>query len=264
MSSRSAQVEPDSSGAATMTRHRAVLLGLVIAAALALVVPLGLGVMSGWSQPLALFAACALVAAAVTALPPSSRKRLAPLVGAFVAAAGVLPLFVRPAEDKDTPTQPRADVQYLAELVVDGPFTEELPDPLTVEGLAPVNIGDASAARKLSAAELEVASGPGDLGVLDGFFAHIEVYTSPEDAADRAAASMDLLTELHETGIERQTPQSFCVYGDGFWTCAGQRGYVYAEVTVSPSANAFLPYATDSVDALLRYGDRMTRLATNT
>jgi hypothetical protein len=196
MSSRSAQVEPDSSGAATMTRHRAVLLGLVIAAALALVVPLGLGVMSGWSQPLALFAACALVAAAVTALPPSSRKRLAPLVGAFVAAAGVLPLFVRPAEDRDTPTEPRADVQYLAELVVDGPFTEELPDPLTVEGLAPVNIGDASAARKLSAAELEVALGPGDLGVLDGFFAHIEVYTSPEDAADRAAASMDLLTEL--------------------------------------------------------------------
>jgi hypothetical protein len=34
-------------------------------------------------------------------------------------------------------------------------------------------------------------------------------------------------------------------------------------VTVSPAANAFLPYATDSVDALLRHGDRITRLATN-
>jgi hypothetical protein len=89
-----------------------------------------------------------------------------------------------------------------------------------------------------------VASGPGQLGNLDSFFAHVdtEVYPSPDDAAERAAASMDLLTELHQTGLERQSPQSFCVYSDvqNFWTCAGQRGFVYAEVTVSPGANAYL------------------------
>jgi hypothetical protein len=248
-----------------MTRQRAMLIGLAVAAALAVVVPLGLGTMPAWSQIPALFGACALIAVVAFAFPMSLRKRFAPLVATFVSAVGLLSLFIRPAEDDVVSASRSTDAQYLAELVVREPFTEELPDPLIAEGFDSVEIADSSAALKLSAAELEVASGPGELGNLDSFFAHVEVYPSPEDAADRAAASMDRLTELHETGIERQSPQSFCVYSDdqNFWTCAGQRGYFYAEVTVSPAANAFLPYATDSVDALLRHGDRITRLATN-
>jgi hypothetical protein len=121
-----------------MTRQRAVLIGLAVAAALALVIALGLGTMKGWLQIPALFTACALIAVVAVAFPVSLRKRFAPLVATFVSAAGLLSLFVRPAEDEVVAAGRRTDAQYLAELVVEGPLTEELPDPLIAEGLAPV------------------------------------------------------------------------------------------------------------------------------
>jgi hypothetical protein len=244
-----------------ITRGRVLLVALAITAALALVIPLGLGALPQTLQIPALFLACALIAVVAMIMPASLRTKVAPLVAAFVASAGVLPLFVRAPEEANEQSSPKADPQYLAELVERGPFTENLPEPLVAEGLRPVRIGDVSAASKLGSAELVV--GP-DLGELDGFFGHIEVYPSEEEAANRATAYMDELVERYPPGTG--TPESFCVWDDlgSFWTCAGSRGYVYAEVTVSPGANAFRPYATDSVDALLRYGDRMTRLATNT
>jgi hypothetical protein len=90
----------------------------------------------------------------------------------------------------------------------------------------------------------------------------MEVYPTEGDARTRGGDSMKALTARYETGIDRGTPEGFCVDGGMFWTCAGVRGFLYAEVTVSPNPNAYLPFTTETVGALLRYGDRMTKLAT--
>jgi hypothetical protein len=143
-----------------------------------------------------------------------------------------------------------------------GPFTESLPEPLTAAGLATVRIGGPSSARKLAAVQLKVdtqCSGDPALNL----FSEIEVYPTEADARTRGNARMSFLTRNYETGSERATLESFCVYSDAFWACGGVRGFVYAEVTVSPNPNAYLPFATETLAALLRYGDRMTQLATS-
>jgi hypothetical protein len=45
------------------------------------------------------------------------------------------------------------------------------------------------------------------------------------------------------------------------WTCGGVSDFFYAETTISPSPNAYRPIATETVAALLRYGDKMARQA---
>ncbi len=243
-----------------MTRGQAVLVVLLTLCALALALTLGIGVVPRRWQLVGLFTTCLLVAAVAVLLPASLRVKMSPLVVAFVAAAGVVPVFVRPSGDE--PAATRTNTQYLADLVQKGPFTEPLTPPLMSEGLGPVRIADSSAAKKLSAVQLKVRADPKDATEVN-VFAHMEVYPTESDAQARARDSMNALTRRYETGIDRGTPESFCVYGDAFWTCAGVRKFVYAEVTVSPNPNAYLPFATETVAALLRYGDRMTLLATS-
>lgn len=185
--------------------------------------------------------------------------------GAFVATIGVLSIFLQPSSNEAT-RSPRTNPYYLAELLRRGPFTEQLGAPLIPDGLAAVRIADASSAKKLTAVQLKIRvdhNGPNDPWSELQIFAHIESYATEQDARERGEASKDFLTRRYETGIERANAESFCIHGDAFWTCAGVRGFVYAEVTLSPNPNANLPIATDTLSALLRYGDRMTQLATS-
>jgi hypothetical protein len=243
-----------------MTRGRAVLLASLTLGALALALGLGVGAVPGRWQLAGLFATCLLVAFVAVLLPTSLRTKLGPLVVAFVTAAGVVPVFIRPANDE--PAKARTNTQYLADLVEKGPITEPLAPPLVSEGLAPARIADPSAAKKLSAVQLKVRADPKEIPELN-VFAQLEVYPTEGDASARGRARMDDLRHRFETGTDRGTPESTCVYGDAFWICAGVRRFVYAEVTLSPNPNAYLPFATETVAALLRYGDRMTQLATS-
>jgi hypothetical protein len=155
--------------------------------------------------------------------------------------------------------------QYLADLVRKGPFTESLPSPLVPGDLEDVNIADPSATGKLDAVQLAVtldpvaADSPPELQT----FAHMEVYPTRDDASRRGASSLEDLRKRYG-GDVNGTAQSFCIDGGSagdFWTCAGVRDFVYAEVTISPAPNANLPIATGTVGAMLRYAERQTRLA---
>jgi hypothetical protein len=166
------------------------------------------------------------------------------------------------------------NTNYLAALVGKEQFTEQLPRPLVSSGFAEVLIGDASAARRLSAVQIKLAPNRAGVqkskgGVFFGddmqIFAHVEIYPTKQDASERSNASKDLLVKRYGTGLETMSADSFCVSGvsgSAFWTCAGYRGFAYAEVTLSPGANAYLGVATSVVGALLRYTDKMTALAT--
>lgn len=66
-----------------------------------LTVILGAGLVSGAVRAACLFATCVSIALLVVLVPPRLRTKVAPFVAAFVAAAGVLPVFL--ADDDDGP-----------------------------------------------------------------------------------------------------------------------------------------------------------------
>ena len=250
-----------------MTSDRKTLIAVVAGAAVLLTIALATRVVpAGWRVAV-LVVVCLLIAVVATLLPEHVRRNLRTPVAAFVAAMGVLAIFVQTSPEQQAAGE-QTNTRYLAELIRRGPFTETLPDPLVAGALDEVRIAEPSAARNLSATKVEIEIDPAratDAGARElQTFAHLEVYPTRAEAAGRGGASLEELKRRYDGGV-RGGPESFCVYGGGagdFWTCASVRGFVYAEATVSPAPNATLPYATGIIGALLRYADRQTDLAT--
>jgi hypothetical protein len=95
-------------------------------------------------------------------------------------------------------------------------------------------------------------------------FAHIEVYQSQEEALERYEASKAALISRFSEQDAAESTGAFCIAGQSsFWTCISSSGYAYAEVTVTPNANATLGITTGTLSALLRYTDKLTELATS-
>jgi hypothetical protein len=182
------------------------------------------------------------------------------LTAVIIAAA----IIVSTRSDGPTPngeTQPNP-VAYAA-LLEQGPFTEDLPDGLKANGLAEVNVADASAARSLSTMQLNVSTK--DAPGIDDVFAHFEVYPTPEDAVDRAEARIALLRRIVGPEKIQGNASAYCSYqtigGPTSWECGGTRGLVYAEATVTPNPNATQWLARDTTTALLNYADEKARVA---
>jgi hypothetical protein len=237
---------------------------LCAVAAAVLVVLLFIGIADRVWRLAALFGAAAAVAGVVVLLPASLRARARLLAAAFLAAAGVLPLVV--TADNGTPAPPPSsskpvNVDYLANLIEKGPFTEPLPAPLVAGSLQPRQVSGPGAATKVAAVQLEI-SVPGDTSMGGGAF--IETYRSPDEAAARVAARLQELRTVQAPlwADEGDATKGYCVSGQGeFWTCGGHHGHVVVEVTVFPPSNANHALATETVTAVLRYADRMTVLA---
>lgn len=166
------------------------------------------------------------------------------------------------------------NTNYLSMLVGKEPFLEQLPKPLVFAGFAHIQISDNSAVRCLTAVQIKLSLDPivaRELDPENNFsclqtFAHIEVYKSKKDALERGNASKELLVDRYPNGVGIKPPTNgtFCINGDpDFWTCAGSRGFTYAEVTLSPGCNANLGIATGTLSAMLKYTDKITILATN-
>lgn len=215
------------------------------------------------SRPLrltVLLVASTAIAVVVVLLPTTWRTRSALLVTAFLAAAGFLPILTNDSQEPINGQEPtkKVNAQYLADLIRKGPFTESLPTGLVAGEIVDVRISDASAARRLDAVQLMITATLEDVGA-NGY---IETYGSPEEALSRANARLDeLKTQYEGFGGSQGTAESFCVVGNGEWICGGYRGFVYAEASAYPYSNAFLPLASGTVSAELRYTDRMTTLA---
>lgn len=224
-----------------------------------------LGASTRWSQLLFLLLACLSMAAVVVLLPSMLRAKAGAFMAAFVGAAGVLPVFVLSPE----PQEPKPNSRFTAELIRRGPFQEALPGYLKAKGLADVGIPDAGASQALDAVQLVIEANPAQDPFLRGggpgtqVFAHMETYESGEAASRRAKESLRLSAERYSAGLERVAPDSFCLSGGTFWLCAGYRGLVYAEVTLSPAPNANLPMARGTLSSMLRYADDRARLATD-
>ena len=183
------------------------------------------------------------------------------VVGAAVGVAGLLLSGGGSSGSKPDNGLPNA-VAYAA-LLREGPFTEDLPDGLKADGLAEVNIAEASAAGSLATQQLQVSSN--DAPGVTGVFAHFEVYPTPEDALARAKARIALLKRIVGSEKVQGGPSSYCSYetirGPTSWECGATRGLVYAEATVTPNPNATQYLATDTVSALLKYADEKARVA---
>jgi hypothetical protein len=197
--------------------------------------------------------------------PDRGRTRFRTTAGsfaaAFVAAAGVLPAFLSSGDSAPAPPPPRqaqVHADYLAELVRRGPFTQQLPPPLRVERLRDVRISDPSASARLDAVWVDI-----DTSAEEGLsvFALIEVYPSPSAAAKRQAARIALHRRLYpEARVYDNCFDELGGHGGG-WTCVAARRHAYAEAAVSPSDTAHMGLATGTLTALLRYTDRLTKVA---
>jgi hypothetical protein len=170
-----------------------------------------------------------------------------------------------PDAKQETAATDSVNPQYLADLVRKGPFAESLPAPLLPGDLEDVKIADPGATGKLDAVQLAVTLDPVAANSFPDLqtFAHMEVYPTRDDASQRGTTSLEDLRRRYGGDVDG-TAQSFCIDGGSagdFWTCAGVRDFVYAEVTISPAPNATLPIATGTVGAMLRYAERQTRLA---
>lgn len=196
--------------------------------------------------------------------PPWTRSEVLSLAGIAVGAAvGVAGLILSgggsPGAESAKPPNPVA----LAALLRQGPFSESLPDGIMADGLTDVNIGDPSAAGRTDAVQLEVdtSNSPG----VTGFFSHFEVYPTPDAATRRADARIGLLKRILGAEKVQGNAASYCsdgtIGGGASWECGGASGLVYAEATVSPNGNAFLPLATGTVSAVLGYADEKARVA---
>jgi hypothetical protein len=240
-----------------------VILAALAIALISLLVLLATDLVSGAARVICLFGACLVVAVTVVVIPNRLRKTTGSFAAAFVAAAGVFPVFLS-GDDPATPAPrtpaPQAQVHpaYLAELVRRGPFTEPLPPPLRVSRLRDVRINDPSASARLDAVWVDIdASAEEGLSV----FAMIEVYPSPAAAAERKKARIDTFKKIYPG--DPVYDNCFDEYGahGGGWTCIATRGHAYAEAAVSPSANASMGFATGTLTALLRYTDRLAKVA---
>lgn len=252
----------DPQGAGGNTRHHARVGALAALAVclVALLAALAGDLVSGAVKVLCLFAACAVVALIVVILPTRFRTTAGSFAAAFVAAAGVLPVFLSSEDPAPSPSPNRAQVHadYLAELVRRGPFTEQLPPPLRVDRLRDVRISDPSASARLDAVWVDV-----DTSAEEGLsvFALIEVYPSPSAAAKRKGARIALHRRLYpDSRVYDNCFDELGGHGGG-WTCVAVRGHAFAEVAVSPSDTAHMGLATGTLTALLRYTDRLTKVA---
>ena len=194
----------------------------------------------------------------------AAKWRIATVAAAVIGV--VVPLVIaggdstkeRPAQSQQDPSAVRVHPQYLAELVRHGPFTESLPEPLRVRGIKNVEIGDPSAAARLDAIQVDVdtRAEPGRYA-----FALVEIYPTPAAAVKRKADRI----ALFKCNYGAKNVYGGCVddYGahGGGWTCADARGFAYAEAAISPSDNAHTPLATGTLAALLRYTDRLAKVA---
>jgi hypothetical protein len=211
----------------------------------------------------ALVGAAAAVAGLVVLLPASLRARGRLLVAAFLAAIGVLPLVVR-ADDTPAapPTAKAVNADYLARLIREGPFSEKLPDPLVAEPqLVVVTISGRGAAGIVSGVQVKI-NGPTDGSAGGGAF--LETYRSVQEAKDRVTARiLELRDQMKPLWANEGDPEKgYCIAGAAdYWSCGAYRGDVVVEVNIFPSNNANHAVATGTVQAVLRYVDRMTVLA---
>jgi hypothetical protein len=193
---------------------------------------------------------------------PWTRSEILSLLGIVIGASLGLAGFLLPGNSRSEP-EPESEISpvALAALVRQGPFSQSLPEGLEPKGLADVSIGESSAAGRIEALELRAAHSD-DVG----FFAHLEIYPTPEAAVRRASARIETIERIYEgEDILNGGPESYCAYktirAPLSWECGGTAGLVFAEATVSPSANAYQPLATGTVAAILRYTSEKAQLA---
>lgn len=191
---------------------------------------------------------------------PWTRSETLSLLGVVVGVAVGIAGFVLPGASSDPEAAGAASPVAFAALVRQGPFSEVLPKGFEAKGLVDVNIGDASAAGRIDALELE-ADHPEDIG----FFAHLEVYPTPAAAIRRAEARIKTIERIYEGNVVDGGPEAYCAYktvrAPIAWECGGTSGLVYAEATVAPNANAYQHLATGTVSAMLGYADEKARVA---
>ncbi|MBT8225968.1 MAG: hypothetical protein HKP61_01285 [Dactylosporangium sp.] len=174
-------------------------------------------------------------------------------------------------EPSNSPAPRRVNLQYLADLVRKGPFTENPPSPLTRASLKfrDVSVSDESAIPKIAAVGLEVSAGSISADEQLAQLTIIEIYPSADLAKTRAEARLSqLLADFPEGGKESNVASSFCFLTDmapdenGPWICGGYNEYAFIESTVSPAPNAYLHIATEMLTAAFRYVDRLAKQAT--
>ncbi|MEO3809275.1 hypothetical protein ABGB17_09780 [Sphaerisporangium sp. B11E5] len=230
---------------------------LVAVFSLVMVVLLVIGAGSPLWRVVMLLAAGAGVAVVVVRIPASWRARSGLLVTAFVATVGLIPVLIVKGDRAG-----RVNVSYMADLVRRGPFTEQLPRPLTMNGFKDVLVSDSL--DKVDAVALEL-SWPDEYDPFEGFDGpnvHIEIYDTPERAAERARERFVAIKKQYpDSGPAEERAGGYFVFTDSELWAGGAKGHAYVEAYSFQPSNADLALAGGTVTAVLRYTDRMAAQA---
>jgi len=211
----------------------------------------------------ALLLACLLVAVTVALVPQVVRVRYGAVVATFVTAAGILPLVMDgdgEGEASDPPVgeiaEPRVNVDYAAVLLARGPFTGDLPSPVTFASLK-------AEAPDLLGAVTQIALRfdlPRSLET--GANAYLFLFPQREDGANYAAAAMeDLDTQYADFGSVQGDPGGFFLFGNGEVIAGASSEHVYCQASVYPDSNANVALANGIVSACVKYADNVLRVA---
>jgi hypothetical protein len=209
----------------------------------------------------------AALALCVGLVPPRWRLRLGGVSAAFVAVLGVLPILF-PSPDQD-----RVDTRALADLAQRGPFTEPLPRGLTIHGNGIKSVRYVRLPPSVVAA-FGIDFVDGDLGPDSGCGAVMEVVPNQEAASQRKTSAFESYWEQQPQSSGGRPvladDDSFTVTlrttsADGYTAkrlvVGANRGYVYTEAWC-PGIHANFGRPQGVANAVLRYGDRLTKLAT--
>ncbi|MBN0049218.1 hypothetical protein JS756_35170 [Streptomyces actuosus] len=232
-------------------------------AAVVMVVFLTIGIESRLLRLSVLFLAAGAVAGVAIRLPASLRTRLGLLSASFLAAISILPILAESPEPQPASevSVKRVNADYLAELIRKGPFTEQLAGGLQAKGFKDVRISDAAPRVDAVALVLDWPPENDPFEGFDGPSAHFETYKSAADAARQADQRISVLKKQYG-GSTYGTRQGFFIFGNREIIAGGARGHVYVEAYSFPDSNYNISLATGTVNAMLKYAEKMEKLAT--
>lgn len=231
----------------------------LLGAATAMVAVLYTGISSRGLRLAIFLMVCAAGAGLVALLPIEFRKRVGLPVSAFVAVAGLLPLFIAQGSDQESDKPRTVNVDYAAELLARGPFTGDVPPPLKLTSMKEEFADEGSATTQLA---LDFAF-PRSYG-FGGANAYLFLFASSEQGGTVAAERQEVLGRQYaEFGETQGGPNGFFQFANGEIIGGGARDYLFCESSIYPDSNANIALLQNLISACLNHGEQVLRLASS-
>jgi hypothetical protein len=164
--------------------------------------------------------------------------------------------------DDPTPNEPSrrsVNVDYAAQLLLQGPFSGEVPSPLAFESMNSRGTPDDPGAVEQVEIRFRIS---GDSQALAS--AYLQLYRTPAGAQAASLARFKRYTvQYAEFGEIQGDPEAFWLFANGGLLAGGTSGHIFCEAVAVPDSNAMVGVTNGVVAACLDYGEGAIRLATS-